>query len=140
MMSVQGAEVSRHSEGIVLIRFKPQVGIELEHAEEIIGAVLRVAGDKLHGNLVDATELMFMSTEARQRFGRQSPASLSGTAIVVNSPLQRTLGNLYLTIARPANPTRLFSSISDGVSWIHSLNAEASVKANTRSSLPPSGS
>lgn len=140
MVSVQGAEISHHSDGIVLIRFQPQVGIELEHAEQIIEAVVRVAGDRLHGNLVDATELMFMSTEARQRFGRQSPSSLSGTAIVVSSTLQRTLGNLYLTIARPTNPTRLFSSLSDGISWIHGLNAEARVKLRSRSSLPPSGS
>ncbi len=137
MILVEGAEIFRHSEGIVQIRFRPQVGIELNHAEEIIQAVLEVAGGKRHGNLVDATRLMFMSTEARQRFGRQSPHTLTGTAIVVRSTLQRTLGNLYLTVSRPANPTKLFATLSDGVSWLHTRNAETDGRAKLPSSLPP---
>ncbi len=135
---VEAAEVSNYSEGIVLVRFLPNVGLELSHAEEIIAAVLRVAEDKLHGNLVDARELLFMTNEARARFGRQSPPTLSATAILVGSSVQRTLGNIYLSVARPTNPTKLFSETRDAVSYLREQNERARhLRHRPLSSAPP---
>jgi hypothetical protein len=124
MVQLEAAEVSRHSPGIVLIRFRPNVGVEAHHVPDIVKSVGAASNGNLHGNLVDATHLMFMSSEARQAFGAQSPDSLSGTAIVVTSALQRTMGNLYLSVARPQNPTRIFSSEPDAVAWLRQRNEE----------------
>jgi hypothetical protein len=54
MPKLKGAEVTRHSPGIVKIRFLPNVGIEASHAEEIIPAVVSTSQGLLHVRPLDS--------------------------------------------------------------------------------------
>jgi hypothetical protein len=135
VVKIDGAEIGYDErDDFVVVRFTPEIGIELEHAERIIAGVLEAAAGRLHGNLVDARGLLFMSGEARARFARQSPVALSGTAIVVESKVQRMLANLYLSVARPGNTTRLFDDEVSARKWLAERNHEA---RRRRSSAPP---
>ncbi|GEM_PF-1578977 len=125
MIRVQAAEVHRHSHDIVAIRFLPKVSVEVEHARELIDAVLRIAEGRRHGNLVNVTELMFMSSEAHAVFSKQSPSALSGTAVIISSGVQRVLGNLYLSVARPTNPTKLFTKEQEALVWLRNLTRKS---------------
>ena len=138
LIRVEAAEISNHSEGVVLIRFLPSVGVDVAQAREIIDVVIRISEGKLHGNLADARELLFMTNEARMTMSRQSPSSLSSTGILVASSVQRALSNLYLSVARPTNPTKLFATEAEAVAFIRSHNEAASEHGLRRlSSAPP---
>lgn len=104
------------------IRFRSGIGVEPDHAEQIIQAAKRVASGARHGNLVDARELTYMSSEARQVFARQDATNVSGIAVLVRSSLQRTMGNVYLSVARPRLRTRLFSDESEATAWLQEQN------------------
>ena len=137
MIHVEAAEVSNYREGIILVTFFPGVGVDVSQAEEVIETVLHLARGKRHGNLVDARKLMFITGEARARFARQSPSCLTSTALVVGSAIQKTMGNLYLTVARPKTPTRICSSLEEGVRFITEQNrATVRLPAEELSSAP----
>jgi hypothetical protein len=52
----------------------------------------------------------FASDEAREIF--------SATALIIGSPLSRTMGNFFLGLNRTRMPTRLFTSTTDAVAWL----------------------
>jgi hypothetical protein len=112
------AEVSYRPDDTVLVRFLPGVGVEEGDAERVIAEVIRVSGERLHANLVDARDLLFMSNSARTRFAAQSPASPGATGIVINSSVQTMLANLYLNVARPRNPTKVFADETSATIWL----------------------
>jgi hypothetical protein len=43
---------------------------------------------------------------------------MSAVAIVVDTPLTRTMGNFFLAVNKPVAPTRLFEDEGSAVAWL----------------------
>ncbi len=125
MVETRAAEISTYQEGIVLIRIRDGARLEADEALEIVEATTGMVGREQHGNLVDARGMLYISREARQVLARQDRTSLCGVAILVASTLQRTMANLYLGVARPAVPTRMFGNEHEAVAWLRGLQQRA---------------
>ena len=66
--------------------------------------------------LVHARPLM---PEVRRVYMGESLIAFTAMAMLVRaSPLGRTMGNVYLKIARPAIPTKLFTQESKALAWL----------------------
>ena len=63
-----------------------------------------------------------MSKETRDVFARQERSSVSAIALLLESSLQRTLGNLYLNVSHPTIPTRIFTDERLAVLWLREQN------------------
>jgi hypothetical protein len=102
-------------------------GESLKDAEE----TLTDAREQLmhqRGMLIDSKAMPFvmdirlarsLSRDARTYFaGEEAHEVFSATALIIDSPLSRTLGNFFLGLNRTRMPTRLFTSTPDGVAWL----------------------
>jgi hypothetical protein len=122
MLTTEAAEISLHSPGVLLIRFRAGIGLEPGHVAPIVSAARRLAGSTVHGNLVDVRGLLYIEQEAREAFAAERSSTLSAIAILLNSPLHRTLTNVYLAVSRPAVPTRMFTDEAEAIRWLGVMN------------------
>lgn len=112
------AEVSLLKPGILLVRFREEVTVEVSHAEQIIAAGKQLVAGEVHANVIDARTVRYMSNSARERFAQQNGQGLIAVAIVVSSALQRTMANLYLMVGKPKCPTQVFTRYDLALHWL----------------------
>lgn len=65
---------------------------------------------------VDIRKLRSADRRARKVFASQ--ASVSHVALFVDSPLSRMLANVFLTVAVPERPTRMFTDEAEALAWL----------------------
>lgn len=93
---------------------------QLEDAKESLEAIERLAqGEKVY-LLLDLRKLRRgITREARQHYsGPEAERLLVALAMVVGSPLTRLVGNLFIGLNRPREPTRLFTSEAEARTWL----------------------
>lgn len=105
---------------IVAIRILPSVLQSLDDARANIEACIRAAGNRPCRLLVDIRKAEILSAEVRHYYtGGQLTEWFSLMALLVEaSSLGQVMGNLYLRIARPGVPTRLFSHEGLAMNWL----------------------
>ena len=73
--------------------------------------------------LVDMTELSEMPKGVRDYFANERTASVQRvTALLVSSPLSRTIGNFFMGLNKPISPTRLFTDRHKAIQWLHTFS------------------
>lgn len=83
----------------------------------------KVVAEIVNGNplplLCDLTNVVKMSQDCRKHFaGSEHAAVFTKCALIVRSPLSKIIGNFFLGANKPLRPTRLFTSVEDGLSWL----------------------
>jgi len=77
-----------------------------------------VKGDPLP-LLCDLTNVVNMTQDCRKHFaGAEHAAVFSKCALIVTSPLSKIIGNFFLGANKPLRPTRLFTSVEEGLNWL----------------------
>jgi anti-anti-sigma regulatory factor len=112
------AELALVTESVLRVRFRPGVSVDAAAAQEIAELGLRMVAGRAHAVLVDARQLAFIDQRARDVLAGQSDPSLVAVALVVESTLQRTMGNIYLAVSRPRRVTRLFTLEGAALRWL----------------------
>jgi hypothetical protein len=106
-------------DGIVRVRVKPHIQIDLQDAKAAVSAISSVSGGKTRPVLVNMTELMAMDRDARLYFASEMGATVAvAAALIINSPLSRAIGNFFMGLNRPVIPTRLFTSEAEALTWL----------------------
>lgn len=106
-------------DGIVRVRIKPHVTVDLADAEAAMRASVELLGASRGPLLVDMTDARELTRDARKYFA--SPVSgrcHSGVGLIVRSPVARAIGNFFLGINRPIIPTRLFYDEECAATWL----------------------
>ena len=103
---------------ILTIKMQLKSTIELEDAKRVIQASTDEAGNKTHGNLVDISEMTYISREARSLFAAQDNNSVKAIAVISNSKLHKPLINLYFNISKPKIPTKFFNDTESARKWL----------------------
>jgi hypothetical protein len=75
--------------------------------------------------LIDIRRALPVEAEARHHYSGQKLAeAFSALALLVEaSPFGRMMGNVYLRIARPGIPTRLFADEGEALAWLRKFLA-----------------
>jgi hypothetical protein len=121
---VSPVEVHSHiiwleDDGIVRVKVKPNIRIDLQNAQLTIRAVSEVCGGKRCPALVDLRGLVAMEREARLYFAGEETAKVeSAAALLIESPLSRAIGNFFMGLNKPIIPTRLFTSEAEALAWL----------------------
>jgi hypothetical protein len=94
----------------------------IEDARQNIALIPR---DKPRPILADIRKLGGVKREARHEY-RETDArhSVTAIAIVVESPLSRTIGNFFVGLSRFYLPTRLFTSAPEAAAWLRHYRYE----------------
>lgn len=83
----------------------------------------RVVGEMVQHNprplLCDLTNVIKMSQDCRRHFaGPEHAVVFTKCALIVTSPISKIIGNFFLGANKPLRPTRLFTSVEDGLNWL----------------------
>jgi len=96
--------------------------VVVEDAEEYIQIQSTFATERPVKNLTDIRKVKSISIAARDLLKSSSIANIhAGSALVVNSPLSRIIGNFFMQINRPDYPVRLFNDEKNALDWLRSL-------------------
>ena len=124
--SVSFAECDRR--GVLFWRYKPGVEVTLTEAQEEIDAFLPLIQEHLGGQsllLIDIRAMKSITRAARNIFASKHTHEVGGVrglALVLDSPISVTIGNIYQRINRTLHPTRLFRSEEQALNWLLQLN------------------
>lgn len=85
-------------------------------AQAAVDAVATITDGKPTGLLVDMSRIRGMDRDARTVFAGADVSTR--VAMLVKSPLSRTLGSFFLGLNKPALPMRLFSDETKALAWL----------------------
>jgi hypothetical protein len=72
--------------------------------------------------LMDIRGARALTREARAYYASREAAQLfTATALLVDSPVSRAIGNFFLGLNRPEMPTRLFASEGEALAWLRTF-------------------
>ena len=125
-MDVSGAvkaEIKLRDDGIVIARIYPGTRQSLDDARAILSAAIDARNGRRRPIAVDISGCEPLPAEVRRHYsGDVLAKSFSAIAMLIEANLfGRMIGNIYLSIARPAIPTRLFSSEADALGWLRTF-------------------
>ncbi len=107
------------NDGTFRVTFLPQVKVTLADARETIDAVDELLrGEKVPG-LVDARPTESMTDEARVYFlGPEVARVATAVALLVNSPVSRVIGNVFLGMHQVAFPIKIYNTEAQALGWL----------------------
>ena len=109
-------------DSIVFVRIKQNCHLTLAHAVENLKAMEEIS--KVNGPilaLVDSRGVKSTTKQHRDYFATDRVKKIvKVAAMLVGSPLSRSLGNMFLKITRPPVESRLFTSEINAREWLSS--------------------
>ena len=123
MIELSVADVWGDEGGVIWMRFKPCEVHTLEDAIAVVKAHNTLAGETPAPVIADIREVSVGADRlAREYYVSEESSRLKiGMAMLVNSPLQRMLGNVFFRINRPPYPSKMFSDEGKALAWLDSL-------------------
>ena len=117
---------SMGEDGIARVVSRPGAQETLADAQENLRALAEVVGSgRRVPALVDGRLLHAIDREARAFYAGPGFTQLvSAVAVIVGSPLTRTILNAILIVAKPRYPIRLFTTEAEALAWIRGLPPE----------------
>ena len=105
---------------IVTVRILPDVLQTLDDARSNIEASVSAATNRRSRLLVDIRKAAIITAEVRHYYsGEILTQWFSAIGLLVDaSPLGRVMGNLYMRIAQPGLPTRIFTDEEAAMIWL----------------------
>lgn len=113
------AQVETTSDGIVITRILPDVEQRVSDAVENISVSAEACGARRAPIVVDLRQAKTLDAETRHYYsGKKLTESFTAIALLVPAgAFGRMLGNLYLRVASPGIPARLFDSEAAALEW-----------------------
>ncbi|MGH7620641.1 MAG: hypothetical protein ACREPM_25800 [Gemmatimonadaceae bacterium] len=107
-------------DGVVTVRIRDGVHQTLADAAQNLSAALDERAGRRCPILVDIREAQPLEAEVRHYYsGQVLVDGFSALGLLVDaSPLGTMLGNVYLRVARPGIPTKLFTQAADAHEWL----------------------
>jgi hypothetical protein len=114
------AEIVLRPDGIVLTRIADGAAQTLDDARENLAASVAVTSGRRRPLLVDISRCQPLEPEVRHYYsGKLLVESFSAIGLLIEaSPFGRMMGNVYLRVARPGIPTRLFADEPSAFDWL----------------------
>jgi hypothetical protein len=104
-------------DGIVQVVMIPRAAMGLEDAIAATEAMAQLTGGPRGPLLVDVGDAGQIDRPARNEFVGRADL-VSAVAMIVRTPLSRMMGNFFLSVSKPAYPTRLFDDEASAVAWL----------------------
>ena len=115
------ARINLNAQGLLIVRINDGAEQTLDDATENLAAAVSETGGKRRPLLIDIRTAKPLDADARHHYSGQTLVDrFSALALLVEaSPFGRMMGNVYLRVARPGIPTRLFSDETQATRWLN---------------------
>lgn len=120
VINTSTAEVSLTDGGCVVARIRADARQSLADARENLAATIQASAGVRRPLLIDISRCAPLEPEVRHWYsGERLTVSFLALGLVVEaSPFGRMMGNVYLRIAKPGIPTRLFTDEPSAFEWL----------------------
>lgn len=113
------ATISKVESGIARIIYKAEARVTIAEARENVEAVAKVVGGVHSPVFIDVRPVSKIDRDSRQYFvGDEAGEVTSATALLVDSPMSRVIGNFFIGLNRAEWPVRMFSGESEAMVWL----------------------
>ncbi len=113
------ATISKVEPGIARVIYKVDARVTIAEARENVEAVTKMV-DGVHSLVfIDVRTVSTIDRDSRQYFvGDEAGEVTSATALLVDSPMSRVIGNFFIGLNRSEWPVRMFSGESQAMVWL----------------------
>jgi hypothetical protein len=113
------ATISKVEPGIARVIYKVDARVTIAEARENVEAVTKMV-DGVHSPVfIDVRTVSTIDRDSRQYFvGEEAGEVTSATALLVDSPISRVIGNFFIGLNRSEWPVRMFSGESEAMVWL----------------------
>ena len=121
MPDTKTARIQLDDRGLVIVRVNNGAQQSLENAKENLAVAVSETRGTRRPLLIDIRRARPLEADARHHYSGQTLVdAFSALALLVEaSPFGRMFGNVYLRIAKPGIPTRLFSDETEATKWLN---------------------
>ena len=120
MRETETALVELGADGVLSVRIRTNAAQSIANAKENLSAALELGAGQRRPLLVDISEALPLDAEVRHYYsGQVLVDGFTALAMVIHaSPMGRMMGNVYLRVAQPGIPTRLFAEPAHARAWL----------------------
>ena len=119
MRETNTALVRLGSDGVISVHIRSGAQQSLTDAKENLDAALEARDGQRRPLLVDIRDALPLDAEVRHYYSGQVLDGFTALAMLIDaSPFGRMMGNVYLRVARPGIPTRLFTQPEPARAWL----------------------
>jgi len=104
-------------DGILVVCSRPGYDQNESDARENLATCRQILGDKKAPVLVDMRQMAALDKQARKVYATESDFALA-QAMLVDSAFTRISANLFIRVAHPIHPTRMFTSEDEAIQWL----------------------
>ena len=104
--------------GIIFFEYKQDIIIDLEAAKKIVEDRIKCQQGKAYPAFADCRGLKEINRDGREYLAKQGSNLIKACALLSSSVVHRTIGNFYLSINKPAIPTKLFNEENHALAWL----------------------
>jgi hypothetical protein len=126
-IAIEIADLTKGEDGIIRVVFNETARHDLEDAKAIVQACIGLADGVPCGVIADIRRVTVgANRQAREYYVTGESGDLkAGMAMLVDSPLQRMLGNIFFLLSRPPYPTKMFGDEASAVAWLSALPSKS---------------
>ena len=104
--------------GIVYFVYKPNSVVSLEAARKIVEDRVWFQKQQDFPIYCDIRGMKSADKEARNYLAKEGSSYARAVAVVVDSPMSKIIGNIYLGLNKPITPSRLFTDQKDAIEYL----------------------
>ncbi len=105
-------------EGILYGKYADNLHLSLEIAKACVERRIFFSQGKSYALLVDMRGIKSTTKQASRYLATIGTTLVKAAALITGSAMNRALGNIFLTIDKPAVPTKLFTSEEKAREWL----------------------
>ncbi len=114
--------------GLITAKFSDGLEMDLRIARLCVNERLKLSEGCYYLFLIDMTGIQSISKDARDFLSNEGTRLVKAGALIVKSPVSRTVGNIFLAVNKPLVPTRLFTDETAALSWLKQYSEQESVQ------------
>lgn len=104
--------------GILCCKYADNLRVSLEVAKSCVEGRIFFSKGKNSTMLIDMRGIKSITKEAREYMASVGATLVTAGALITGSAINRTIGNIFLTIDKPPVPTKLFTSEEKARKWL----------------------
>lgn len=105
-------------DGILFGKYAENLFIDLEIAKQVVHERIKFSKGISYPVIIDMKGVRSANKQAREYLATEGAKYVTAGALVVDSAVTRTLGNIFLTVNKPPLPTKLFTNEAEAKEWI----------------------
>lgn len=121
-IEIPEAFIHMRSDGIVFVRFKENVTLDIALQERLVEVYRQIIGGGKANFIFLSDEGFFLTKEARENsITMENNSPVGASAIIVTNLASRIIANFFIKVNKPKIKYKLFGTVEDAAKWLNSL-------------------